>query len=252
MKFFKKLYKFWVWTWFTVVFILLYPFFVLFIQKESWKAKGHFLNKLWAHTVFGFCFLPCSVDFRFKPDKKAQYIYCANHTSFLDIPSLCYALPGYFMFIGKAALTKVPLFGYMFRNLYIPVDRHNQKSRYETMLKSFDAIDKGRGLAIFPEGTIPAKNSPHMIPFKDGPFRIAIEKQVAIVPITIAYNWKILPDDGAFAPVRNLMKMVVHEPIITKGFTIEQVTELKEKTFNIIDTELRKLNPEMNLEVEKI
>lgn len=245
MKISRKIFKIWVWTCFTVVFLLLYPFFVLFIQKESWKSKGHFLNKIWAHTVFAYCFLPCDIEFRFKPDKKGQYVYCANHSSYLDIPSLCYALPGYFMFIGKAALTKVPLFGYMFRNLYIPVDRHRLKSRYDTMLRSFEAIDKGRGLAIFPEGTIPRDNHPHMMRFNDGPFRIAIEKKVPVVPVTIPFNWKILPDDGTFTPVLHVMKVVVHEAIDTSHMTLDDVEDLKNRTYAIIDAELRKHNPEM-------
>lgn len=246
MKILRTLYKIQVWTCFIVFFLLLYPFFVLFIQKESWKPKGHFLNKIWAYSVFGYCFLPCKVDFRFRPNKKKNYVYCSNHSSFLDIPSLCYALPGYFKFIGKASLVKVPLFGYMFRNLYIPVDRKNQKSRYDTMLKSMEALDQGRGLAIFPEGTIPKGNHPNMIPFKDGPFRIAIEKQVPVVPVTLPYNWIILPDDGTFTPNRHLMKVIVHEPIETKGMTIDDIATLKQKTYDIIDAELRKHNPHMN------
>jgi 1-acyl-sn-glycerol-3-phosphate acyltransferase len=243
MSIIRKVYKIWVWTCFTTVFLLIYPFFVLFIQREKWKAKGHFLNKLWAHTVFAYCFLPCAVEFRFKPVKGKPYIYCANHTSYLDIPSLCYALPGYFMFIGKAALAKVPLFGYMFRNLYIPVNRHKQRSRYDSMIRSLEALDKGRGLAIFPEGTIPRENLPQMISFKDGPFRMAIEKKVPIVPVTIPFNWRILPDDGTYTPVRHLMKVVVHEPIDTSNLTLDDVRALKKKTYDIIDAEIWKHNP---------
>ncbi|HEX8549072.1 MAG TPA: lysophospholipid acyltransferase family protein [Cytophagaceae bacterium] len=249
-KILRTLYKIQVWTCFIVFFLLLYPFFVLFIQRDSWKAKGHFLNKIWAYSVFGYCFLPCEVIFHFKPKKKTPYIYCSNHNSYLDIPSLCYALPGYFKFIGKAALTKVPLFGYMFRNLYIPVDRHNKRSKYETMQMSFQAIDEGRGLAIFPEGTIPKGNHPHMIPFKDGPFRIAIEKKAPIVPVTLPYNWIILPDDGTYTPNRHLMKVIVHEPIETTHMTLDDVGALKNKTYNIIRDELKKHFPEKFIETE--
>src|SRR4051812_41741648 len=113
----EKIYMVWVWTCFVVVFAILFPFFCLFVQRESWKKYGHFLNKIWAHTVFMFCFLPTKIEWHFKPDKKKQYVYCANHTSYLDIPTMAYALPGYNVYIGKASLGKLPLFGYMFRNL---------------------------------------------------------------------------------------------------------------------------------------
>ena len=225
---------------------MLFPFFVLFVQRESWKPAGHFLNKIWAHMVFGFCFLPTKIEFRFKPDRKKQYVYCANHSSYLDIPTLCYALPGYFLFIGKASLAKVPLFGYMFSNLYIPVNRNSTKSKYETIQRSLEALDKGRGLAYFPEGTVPRNNNPHMTAFKDGAFRVAIEKQVAIVPVTIPYNWLILPDDGEYVPNRYLMKVIVHEPVETTGLTLDNVDELKNKVYMILDEEIKKQNASLD------
>lgn len=238
----RKIYRIWCVFWFLLVFLLLYPFFVLFIQREKWHKYGHFLNKIWAHTVFAACFLPAKVEFRFKFDKKKKYVYCANHSSYLDIPSLCYGLLGHFAFVGKASLTKVPLFGYMFRGLYISVDRDSKKSRYNTMVKCYEFLDKGISVAIFPEGTIPKNGRYQMIPFKEGAFRMAIEKQVPIVPVTIPYNWFILPDDGVFIPHRYQMKMIIHEPIETKGMTLDQIQELSDKTFSIIQNELIKQN----------
>jgi len=236
---FRHIYALWCLFWFITVFLILFPFFVLFIQNKKWHAKGHFLNKLWAYTVFGACFLKTNIEFRFKPIKGQPYVYCPNHTSYLDIPTLCYALPGYFMFVGKASLTKVPLFGYMFKKLYIPVNRHSLKDRYKTMIKALEAVDKGRSLAIFPEGTIPKDNHPTMISFKEGPFRIAVEKQIPIVPVTISYNWIILPDNGKFIPNRRVMKTVIHEPIETKGLTIDDIQYLKQQTFETIDAQLK-------------
>ncbi len=238
MKIFRKLYQIWVFTWFLTVFLLLFPFFVLFVQRESWKPAGQFLNKLWAYTVFGFCLLPTKVVFRFRPVTGKSYVYCANHSSYMDIPSLCYALPGYFMFIGKASLAKVPLFGYTFKNLHIVLNRSSHKSKYEAIQKSLEAIDKGRSVAYFPEGTIPKLAQPAMIDFKDGAFRVAIEKQVPIIPVTIPYNWLILPDDGSFVPHRHLMKVIIHESIETKGMTLKDLEELKSKTYTIIHEEL--------------
>jgi 1-acyl-sn-glycerol-3-phosphate acyltransferase len=238
-----KLYRIWVVFCFLGTFLALYPFFVIFSQRESWKKYGHACNKIWAHIVFWSCALKTKVEFRSRLEKNQPYVFCANHTSFMDIPSLCYGLPGYFMFIGKASLTKVPLFGYMFRKLYIPVNRHSSKSRAETIERSREAIEKGRGLGIFPEGTIPHQDVPQMIPFKDGAFRVAIEKQVPLIPVTIINNWLILPDNGKFMPARHLMHMVVHEPIATTGMNLNHIEELKNKTFSIIQQELNIHHP---------
>lgn len=238
-----KLFKFWVIFCFIIVFLMIFPFFVLFAQRESWKRYGHFMNKLWAYTVFWSCALKTDVRYKFKPNGHDQYVYCANHSSYLDIPSLCYALPGYFILMGKASLAKAPLFGYMFTSFYIAVDRSKAKSRAEALKKSQQALDKGYSLAIFPEGTIPRENLPKMIPFKDGAFRLAIEKQVPIVPVAIINNWKILPDDGSFTPRLHPMITVVCEALDTKGLTLDDVNTLKQKTYDSIDKELKQFNP---------
>lgn len=238
----KRIYMFWCVFWFLLVFLLLYPFFVLFIQRKQWHPYGHFLNKIWGIVVFTTTFMPTKVEMRFKRDKNRAYIYCPNHASLLDIPSLAYGLPGYFLFVGKASLTKVPLFGYMFKNLYIPVERESKISKYKTMIKCAEGIDRKASIALFPEGTIPKHHNPNLIPFKDGAFRLAIEKQVPIVPVTLPYNWKILPDNGTFMIRRHLMKLIIHEPIETTGMTLDDVEALKEKTFRIIDEEIKKHN----------
>lgn len=239
-----QIFRFWVYTCFLFFFLLLFPLFVLFIQRESWKKYGHMMNKVWAHVVFWTCGLRTDIRYKFKPNSTDSYVYCANHTSYLDIPSLCYALPGYFVLIGKSSLAKVPLFGYMFTNLYIAVDRKSPKSRSEALKKSLETIDKGRSLAVFPEGTIP-RNTPIMGPFKDGAFRTAIEKQVPVVPVVIVNNWKILPDDGQFIPRLHPMITVVCEPILTKGMTMDDVKMLQQKTFDAINNELKKFHPQI-------
>jgi len=68
---------------------------------------------------------------------------------------------------------------------------------------------------------------------------VAIEKQIAIVPVTIPYNWIILPPDE-FLLKWNLLKIVFHEPIETTGMTLEEIGTLKDKTRIAIETELKK------------
>lgn len=240
----KKAYTYWCLFWFLLIFLLLYPFWLIFLISERTYPLGHFLNKVWAHLEFAMTGIPCKVVWEFKPEKGETYIYTPNHSSFLDIPTLVYSLPGYFVFVGKSSLAKLPLFGYMFRKLYIAVDRSSAKSRYQTLHESIKHINKGRSVTIFPEGTIPRENNPELIPFKDGAFRIAIEKQIPVVPITIPYNWIILPDKGTKTLVTwHKMKIIVHKPIETKGMTLDNLDALKEKTFGIIHEELKKHNP---------
>lgn len=130
----------------------------------------------------------------------------------------------------------------MYRKLHITVNRKSLKSKYETIERSKEAIEAGKSLVIFPEGGIVTKSPPSIGKFKDGPFRIAIEKQIPVIPVTIPYNWIILPDDGKMMVTRRTSKLIFHEPIATKGMTIHDMDTLKEKVYHIIDNELKKYN----------
>ncbi|MDX2191062.1 MAG: lysophospholipid acyltransferase family protein [Bacteroidota bacterium] len=181
----------------------------------------------------------------FIPKKHQAYIYCANHTSYADIPTIYSAVLQDVNFIGKASLRKVPLFGYMYSRLHILVDRKSGKSKIESVEIAKKRIDEGVSIIIFPEGTIPKYNNPTMIDFKDGAFKIAIEKQIPIVPITIPYNYILLPDEDKMKARRHECKIIIHKPIETKGLTLQDIGALKQQTFQIIDAELTKHRKEI-------
>jgi 1-acyl-sn-glycerol-3-phosphate acyltransferase len=142
------------------------------------------------------------------------------------------------IFVGKNDIKDIPLFGFMFRKLHITVDRTKLKSRYSTMLKTLEALDEGKSLVIFPEGGIITEKDPVMASFKDGAFRAAIAKQIPIVPVTIPYNWIILPPNEFVLTWRPL-KVIFHDPVDPSGYTMERLGELKERVKSIIDVSLQ-------------
>jgi 1-acyl-sn-glycerol-3-phosphate acyltransferase len=187
--------------------------------------------------MFNLIFLPHKVECRSKLDRKKQYIFCPNHTSYLDIASMGFN-PINAVFVGKNDMERIPLFGFMYRKLHITVDRSKLKSRMNTLIQSMKAVEDGKSLIIFPEGGIYTDNPPRMTPFKDGAFRTAIEKQIPVVPVTIPFNWIILPDKPFLLHWR-LMKIIFHEPIETTGYTLETVNQLKDRAFETINKELK-------------
>jgi 1-acyl-sn-glycerol-3-phosphate acyltransferase len=225
---------------FLTSFFALYPFFLIFIQKVKWHRYGILLNRIWSWIFFNFCGIKVEIEYKSPLDKNKQYVFCANHFSFLDI-ALMGRLPFYFVFVGKSSLGKVPFFGYMFKKLHITVNRESIRNKYESLVKSKQAIEVGKSIAIFPEGGI-TKNAPNLSKFKDGAFRLAIEKQVPVVPITLPYNYIIFPDEKKLQINRRKAKIVVHEEISTLGLTLDDIDQIKEKTFNIIEKELKKHN----------
>jgi len=110
------------------------------------------------------------------------------------------------------------------------------------MIAAMNAIDQGKSLAIFPEGGMFSQQTPQMIAFKDGAFRMAIEKHVSIVPVTIPFNWRVLPDRLPMRLQSGKVRIVFHEPIATSGMSLGDVGLLKAQTFKIIDAELKQQN----------
>jgi len=224
---------------FILLFILLFPFLLIpIIFPSQFKLTG-IINRAWAKLLFILVFLPYEVECRSKLNPKREYIFCPNHFSYLDIPAMGLN-PVNAIFVGKNDMEKVPLFGFMYRKLHLTVDRGSLRSRGNTVLNSLKAIDDGKSLVIYPEGGIVSHNPPHVSPFKDGAFRTAIEKQISIVPVTIPFNWIILPDNKPLRLHRGNVKVIFHEPIETKGLTIADVKRLKHQVHMVIASELDK------------
>ena len=208
---------------------------ITFPKKFRWVGV---INRWWAKLMFILVILPYKVECRTRLNKRQQYIFCPNHFSFLDIPTMGLN-PINTVFVGKNAIENVPLFGFMFKRLHITVDRSKLKSKYDTFVKARKAIEDGKSLVLYPEGGIYTEHPPDMVRFKDGAFRLAIEKQIPIVPVSIPYNWIILPPD-AFLLRQGNVKVIFHDPIETKGMSLNDTDHLKQQVFRIIDDELKK------------
>ena len=126
----------------------------------------------------------------------------------------------------------------MFKKLHISVNRASKISSYRSMVKMNDVVKEGKSLIIFPEGGIISKQPPKMSEFKEGAFRIAIENAVPIVPVSFPYNWILLKDDGKFLPAWHQLKIIIHEPILTKDLTLQDIEMLKNKVFEVIQSGL--------------
>ncbi|MGC1240137.1 MAG: lysophospholipid acyltransferase family protein [Chryseosolibacter sp.] len=236
MKFIRRLYTFYGLIVFFLLFIIF--FFLLLVPivfPKKFKMVGMF-NRWWAKLLFIFIGIPFKVVYKEKLNRKRQYIFCPNHCSYLDIPTAALNTHNT-VFVGKNDMENIPFFGFMYSKLHITVDRAKLKSRYITLVKSLKAIDKGKSLVIFPEGGIVTKYPPAMGEFKDGAFRAAIEKQIPIVPVTIPYNWIILPPDQFLLHWKPL-KVIFHEPIDPSIYTLKELHILKAKVKSAIENEL--------------
>jgi 1-acyl-sn-glycerol-3-phosphate acyltransferase len=226
---------------FTILFLIFFPLFLIPITFPAQHKLTGVLNRWWAYCLFTLVGLPWKREVRGKLDPEKQYIFCPNHFSYIDIAAMGLN-PINSIFVGKSAMEKIPLFGFMYRKLHITVDRSKLSSKYGSYTRSLSALDEGKSLMIFPEGGIISTNPPHMSRFKDGAFRLAIEKQISIVPVTLPYNWIILPDTMPMLLQWKKLHLVFHEPIDPSEYSSTDVETLKTRVYAILEQELKKFN----------
>jgi len=194
--------------------------------------------KLWLF----FCGIYLKVKGREMIINKQPYIICSNHSSFLDIPCLYAIFQDYFVFTGKQEIEKWPLFHIFYTSgMNILVDRKSSKGILKGVKKMMTVLEKRKPLMIFPEGTI-SKKAPQLTAFKSGAISLAIKNQTPILPITFIDNWKRLQRSSFFkgkaGPGKS--RIVIHEPIYTKGKTKSDTASLQKKLYDVINNPLNK------------
>lgn len=247
MNVWKRIYSLYGTVIFFAVFLLLLPIFFLTIEIPGLKRYGRRMNRIWSKLFFGLLLIRVKIEYLENLlHQKGPFVIVSNHFSYLDIPALG-LIPADMVFVGKASLGKVPLFGYMFRNLHIVVNRNSLKSRGESMLRAKEILEEGTSVVIFPEGGINSPDPPLLGRFKEGAFKIAQDKQIPVIPITLSYNHLILPDDGRFLLKHMTAKMVIHPPIYWNSANPQSVAEVKEQCRRLIQEQLVMDNPEVTV-----
>lgn len=148
-------------------------------------------------------------------DWSRPHVFLMNHQSALDIPCAFAALPVNLRFVAKHVLRYVPFLGqYMAMTGMIFVDRSRHSAAVRSMREAGERIREGASILAFPEGT--RSRDGRIMPFKKGPFVLALEAGVPVVPVAIEGTGQVLPT-GSLAPRRHLIRVKVGRPIETKG-----------------------------------
>lgn len=235
-RFLGWIYKIWMALYFAVSLTLLYPLFRLFLSKEAWFPKCFKLLRFWAWSISVAGGYWLNILHEDRASEQGPVVYCSNHHSYLDIVMMYRVLDQYFVFLGKSEIENWPLFNIFFtKGMNILVDRKSRSGAARAYVRSKEEIDKGHALAIFPEATIP-ESAPKLIRFKDGAFKLAVEKQIPIVPITYLDNWRLL-SIGKKNPDRSgpgRCRVIVHKAIPTVGMTEDDVPKLRQQVFDLL------------------
>lgn len=219
----------------SVLFFFVVAFPVLWLLARNPKKYYNqivFLRK-WISLLGAYC-----VGFRFhvnyetEIDWSKNYVICPNHTSILDITVLTYLCPQPFSFMGKIELLKNPVTRIFFKSIDIAVDRNSKISSYKAFKKGNDILMEGKNLVVFPEGKIDDEFPPKLHPFKAGPFKMATENKIAIIPVIIHNAWQILWDDGArFGSKPGTIMISVLKPIDSQKAYPNEFNSIEEELY---------------------
>ena len=226
--------------WVCIPFVFLFPFFYYFLKTGNFDRVFK-LKRVWTRIILTCSFLFPVIEYKSQKYKMpGPCVIVSNHSSYLDITISPLYIDHTAAYLGKSELLKVFLFRSFFLFLDIPVDRKSLTGSHKAFLKAGERIEQGISIVIYPEGTISERGK--LRPFKKGAFKLAIEKQVPIVPVVNLNNWWFLQNGGYFKSNGRpgIPRIIVGDPIETKGLTQQNIGELKQKVFNFTQTELDK------------
>ena len=222
----------------TVVFFPVVYFMIVFLKNYTLTFKT--IYKIWAWSIcIAIGIIPRIKNKHLLP-KNSNFVMISNHSSQLDIVVPYTRINRYFAFLAKEELKRAPLFKTNFRGMNITVNRKDMISGAGALQECSLKLKEGADLLIFPEGTR-SRSAPVMKPFKAGPFKLAIENKVPIVPLVFLDNYKRLEGGntwfGKCGPGQS--RMVVLDPIPTEGLDRKDITGLMEKSYQKIETFLK-------------
>ena len=149
-------------------------------------------------------------------DAGGTYIFMSNHVSNLDPPILIPLIPRRTSVMVKKELFTYPILGRAMRmGSLVPVDRGNRDAGIEAVKAAKEVIGQGLNMTIYVEGK--RSFDGQLLPFKKGPFYLAMECGVPVVPVTIVGTHDAMPKKR-FAIRPGTVKVIFHEPIEPKDF----------------------------------
>jgi len=171
-----------------------------------------------------------------KLDPARTYIFMSNHVSNVDPPITIPLIPRRTSVMVKRELFKYPILGRAMRmGSLVPVDRGNREAGIEAVHAAKEVVDQGLNMTIYVEGKRSFDGK--LLPFKKGPFYLAMECGVPVVPVTISGTNYVMPK-ARFAIRPGLVTVIFHPPIEPKDFGDRD--SLMEKVRRAIDAGLPK------------
>lgn len=209
-----------VWTLFSGIFGML----LLLITWSPRATQMITTRWIWSPILLGVCGVKVKLHGKENIDLNIPRVYVANHASQFDIVALCRVMPITLFFVAKKELAKIPVVGwYIYLLGHIYVDRSNAESAKQSMKDAATKIKAGKNVISFAEGT--RSKTGELLLFRRGPFIIAKEGNIDVIPIAIEGSHHVLPS-GSYTPRSGVINVYIGKAISHKEYQNMTVEEL--------------------------
>lgn len=169
-------------------------------------------------------------------DPGQAYVFMPNHTSNVDAPVVFLAVGRRVRFLAKAELFRMPILGSMMRVAsFVPVHRQDRGRAIAAVDEAATALKEGWDFLVFPEGT--RSRADGLLPFKKGPFVMALSAGVPVVPMVVR-GARALQPKGGFHIRPGRVEVEMLDPIPTIGMTYDQRDALRDRVQDVIQKRL--------------
>ena len=191
----------------------------------------------WADAWFFLIFIYHKKIYEAPHDINQQYIFVCNHISYIDSAVLVKAFRQPVRPLGKVEMSRLPVFGFIYRNAIVTVDRSSTENRAKSIRILRSIIQKGISVMVFPEGTFNMTHQP-LKDFYDGAFRLAIETQTPVKPVLFLDTYNRMPYENLFHMSPGRSRILYLPPVPVDGLTAADKDFLKQKVYQQMEERL--------------
>ena len=203
-------------------------------KRTAWVIR---FCRMWMALFFPLSGIRLTIKGRSQFKKGENYVVVCNHNSLMDVPLTSPGIPGANKTIAKIEMSKIPLFGIIYKRGSVLLDRKNDESRKSSYMEMKHVLSQGMHMCIYPEGTRNKTDDP-LKSFHDGAFKLSYETGKKIIPCLIRGTRSMLPLDKTFFFWPGKASMEFLHPVDPADFP--DASTLKKHVFQLMWNELSK------------
>jgi 1-acyl-sn-glycerol-3-phosphate acyltransferase len=227
---------FWLFQLVSTIFLFAYFLLGLLERKQGQAKLLDWITRNWARQMIAAAGGRVEISGLESLPARSGVLFVANHQGAFDIPLLIGFIPGLKGFVSKKENFRLPIVSIWMKLLgCIVIDRNDLRQSARAIARGVQALQTGRSLVIFPEGT--RSQSGRLNPFKDGSFKLATRSGATIVPLTIDGSYRLLEGNrGRIRP--GTVRLHIHPPVLPADLPADKRSDPAELVRGIIASRL--------------